>query len=328
MTGPLLAVRGLSCHIDTAAGTVRAVEDVSLSVARGQVLGVVGESGCGKSTLVRAIAGAFGPGHRVTGEVLLDGVDPATLPPARARRLRGKRIGMVFQDPMTALNPVVPVGRQLTEGMRHHLGLGRGEARERAVDLLAQVGVPDPVRRLSHYPHQFSGGLRQRVTIAIALSCEPDLLIADEATTALDVTVQRQILDLLADLAGKRGMAMILVSHDLAVVAGRADHVAVMYGGRIVERGRAAAVFTTPRHRYTEALLAAVPRLDQAPHSRLRVIAGAPPDPYDPPPGCPFAARCPHAEPGCGATVPALSGVDGHEHACLVPVPVAAQEVR
>ncbi|MFC4855915.1 ABC transporter ATP-binding protein [Actinophytocola glycyrrhizae] len=327
-TEPLLVVRDLSCHIHTAAGTLRAVDGVSLAVERGQVLGVVGESGCGKSTLVRAVAGALGPGHRITGEVRLDGVAPAALPPAQARRVRGRRIGMVFQDPMTALNPVVPVGRQLTEGMRHHLGLGRAEARDRAIDLLNQVGVPDPARRLRHYPHQFSGGLRQRITIAIALSCEPDLLIADEATTALDVTVQRQILDLLADLAGERGMAMILVSHDLAVVAGRADHVAVMYGGRVVEHGRAAAVFSAPRHRYTEALLAAVPRLGDAPHSRLRVIAGSPPDPYAPPPGCPFAARCSHARADCAAGVPPLTGTAAHEHACLVPVPTAPQEVR
>lgn len=318
---PLLSVRDLRCHIATPTGTVRAVDGVSLTLYRGQVYGLVGESGCGKSTLVRAIAGLRGPQDRISGQVEMDGVDLSGLSAGEARRFRGKRVGMVFQDPMTALNPVVPIGRQLTEGMRTHLLLDRGAAQRRAVELLARVGVPDALTRLRHYPHQFSGGLRQRITIAMALSCEPDLLIADEATTALDVTVQRQILDLLAGLSRERGMAMILVSHDLGVVAGRASQVAVMYAGRIVEHGPTARLFAQPRHRYTEALLDAIPRLDHAPHTRLRVIAGMPPNLVSPPSGCAFAPRCPTADSDCVDQAPALGGggFDGHRHACRHP---------
>ncbi|MFC4117779.1 ABC transporter ATP-binding protein [Nonomuraea zeae] len=317
----LLEVRDLRCHLPGDQGVVRAVDGVSLTLGAGRVLGLVGESGCGKSTLVRALVGASAPGAAVSGSISLAGAVLTAMPPEARRAFVGRHAGMVFQDPMSALNPVVPVGRQIGEAVRHHLGLSRAAARDRAAELLEKVGVPDPARRLKHYPHQFSGGLRQRITIAMALSCDPALLIADEATTALDVTVQRQILDLLAELAGERGMGLILVSHDLGVIAGRADETAVMYAGRIVERGPTREVFARPRHRYTEALLGAIPRLDAPPHARLRVIPGAPPDLAAPPSGCAFAPRCPAVRPSCRAAPPPLAeGEPGaHAHACLYP---------
>jgi oligopeptide/dipeptide ABC transporter ATP-binding protein len=330
MGGPLLVVDDLSCHIPTARGTVRAVDGVSLTLARGQVLGLVGESGCGKSTLARALVGASAARAAVSGTVTVAGAELTAMPGEARRRFVGRHVGMVFQDPMAALNPVVPVGRQIGEAVRHHLGLSRAAARDRAAELLEQVGVPDPGRRLRHYPHQFSGGLRQRITIAMALSCDPDLLIADEATTALDVTVQRQILDLLTGLARDRGMGLILVSHDLGVIAGRADETAVMYAGRIVEHGTTRDVFARPRHRYTDALLGAIPRLGVPPHTRLRTIPGAPPDLTAATPGCPFAARCPAARERCAGEPPRLreetggeetggEETGGHAHACFFP---------
>jgi peptide/nickel transport system ATP-binding protein len=316
---PVLEVSDLGCTFPGPRGPVRALVGVSLSVLRGRVLGVVGESGSGKSTLVRTIVGATPPTADVTGTVRLDGTDLAGLRPERARALRGRRIGMVFQDPMMALNPVVPVGRQVTEALRHHHGLSRAAARARAVELLEQVGVPGAAHRLRAYPHQFSGGLRQRVTIAMALSCDPDLLIADEATTALDVTVQRQILDLLGRLVAERGMSMILISHDLGVVAGRTDELAVMYGGRVVEQGGTAEVFRTPRHRYTRALLDSVPRLDRSPR-RLPAIGGQPPDPAALPPGCAFSPRCPGAQDDCTTAPPPLrTHPRSHRSTCLHP---------
>jgi oligopeptide/dipeptide ABC transporter ATP-binding protein len=319
--GPLLTVADLRCRIGTAAGTVRALDGVDLSLRRGEVLGLVGESGSGKSMLVRSIMGMRPDGAELTGRITLDGTDLTAMDAKAAHRLRGRRIGMVFQDPMTALNPVVRIGRQITEVARRTLGLSAGEARDRAAGLLARVGIPEPAERLRHYPHQFSGGMRQRITIAMALACDPDLLIADEATTALDVTVQRQILDLLQGLQRDRGMAMILVSHDLGVVAGRADEVAVMYAGRIVEQAPAEALFTGRRHRYTEALLDAVPRLDRPRHTRLRAIPGLPPDPVRDDPGCPFGPRCPRAADRCRTERPELvEAGPGHRHACFVPV--------
>ncbi|TYB57402.1 ABC transporter ATP-binding protein [Nonomuraea sp. PA05] len=318
MTPPLLQVRDLRCHFPGERGVVRAVDGVSLTLPGGRVLGLVGESGCGKSTLVRALVGACAPEAEISGSVALAGAELTAMPPEARRAFVGRHTGMVFQDPMSALNPVVPVGRQIGEAVRHHRGLSRTAARDRAAELLEQVGVPDPGRRLKHYPHQFSGGLRQRITIAMALSCDPALLIADEATTALDVTVQRQILDLLARLAAERGMALILVSHDLGVIAGRADETAVMYAGRVVEHGPTREVFAHPRHRYTEALLGAIPRMDTLPHARLRTIPGAPPDLAAAPAGCAFAPRCPAAVPACEAGPPPLAG-EGHAHACLRP---------
>ncbi|WP_214400888.1 ABC transporter ATP-binding protein [Pseudonocardia lacus] len=315
---PVLEVVDLGCAFPSARGPVRALSGVSLRVPRGRVLGIVGESGSGKSTLARAVVGATPATAELTGGIRVGGADLAELPPARRRELRGRRIGMVFQDPMMALNPVVPVGRQVAEAARHHLGLSRRDATERAVSLLEQVGVPAARSRLRSYPHQFSGGLRQRVTIAMALSCDPDLLIADEATTALDVTVQRQILDLLAALVAERSMSMVLISHDLGVVAGRTDEVAVMYGGRVVEHGPTREVFHRPRHRYTRALLDSVPRLDRVP-DRLSAIPGQPPDPAALPPGCAFGPRCPATAEDCRSAPPRMVAVDGHRAACLHP---------
>jgi oligopeptide/dipeptide ABC transporter ATP-binding protein len=318
---PLLAVADLRCLIETPAGTVRALEGVDLTLRRGQVLGLVGESGSGKSMLVRSIMGMRPARATLSGRIAIDGDDLLAMDTKAAHRLRGRRIGMVFQDPMTALNPVVRIGRQITEVARRTLGLNARQARERAVELLEQVGIPEPAERTGHYPHQFSGGMRQRITIAMALACDPDLLIADEATTALDVTVQRQILDLLQGLQRDREMAMILVSHDMGVVAGRADEVAVMYAGRIVEQAPTGELFTAHRHRYTEALLDAVPRLDHPRHTRLRSIAGLPPDPSQATPGCPFAPRCPRAAERCRTEEPMLfEEHPGHRHACFVPV--------
>ena len=319
--GPLLTVEGLRCRIATPAGTVRALDGVDLDLRRGEVLGLVGESGSGKSMLVRSIMGIRPARAEQDGRIVLDGADLTAMDARAAHRLRGRRVGMVFQDPMTALNPVVRIGRQITEVARRTLGLSAREARDRAVELLARAGIPEPAARLRHYPHQFSGGMRQRITIAMALACDPDLLIADEATTALDVTVQRQILDLLAGLQRDRGMAMILVSHDLGVVAGRADRVAVMYAGRIVEQAPAADLFAARRHRYTEALLGAVPRLDLPRHSRLRAVPGLPSDPTRDDPGCPFAPRCPRAGDRCRTERPPLvEERPGHQHACFDPV--------
>ncbi len=321
MTEPLLEVSHLHMHIGTARGAVRAVDDVSLSIHPGQALGVVGESGSGKSMLARAIMGLLPARAARSGSILFKGRDLMTMPVKEQRDLWGKQIGMVFQDPGRSLNPVVRVERQLTEGMRRHLGISRSEARTRAVRLLDEVGVPDPEKRLGNYPHQMSGGMRQRVMLAIALACEPDLLIADEPTTALDVTIQRQILDLLRRVQTSRGMAMMLISHDLSVVAGRTDRVAVMYAGRLAETGSTREVFADPRHRYTHALLDATPTLTQARHSRLRVIEGSLPDPTAPPKGCRFHLRCLAATDACAADQPPMESVGtDHRIACLHPV--------
>ena len=320
MTEPLLEVSHLHMHIGTERGAVRAVDDVSLAIDPGQALGVVGESGSGKSMLARAIMGLLPPRAARSGSILFKGRDLMTLPVRAQRDLWGKQIGMVFQDPGRSLNPVVRVERQLTEGMRRHLGVSRSEARTRAVRLLDEVGVPDAERRLGNYPHQMSGGMRQRVMLAIALACEPDLLIADEPTTALDVTIQRQILDLLRRVQTSRGMAMMLISHDLSVVAGRTDRVAVMYAGRLAETGSTREVFSAPRHRYTHALLDATPTLTQARHSRLNVIEGSLPDPTAPPAGCRFHLRCPAATDACAAAPPPMESIGAdHRIACLHP---------
>ncbi|MBF0673115.1 MAG: ABC transporter ATP-binding protein [Salinibacterium sp.] len=307
MSDVLLEVTGARCEIPTARGDVIALGGVDLTVRRGEIVGLVGESGSGKSTLAKLIVGAKAPGARISGRVVLDGEDLESVKPETARGIRGRRIGIVFQDPMMALNPVVPIGRQITEAAVHNRGITREQARAEAVELLSQVGIPDAASRLRHYPHQFSGGLRQRVTIAMALACDPDLLIADEATTALDVTVQRQILDLLSRLALERSLAMIMVSHDLSVIAGRTHTTAVMYGGIIVESGPTAAVFDAPQHPYTKALLEAIPRIDAPPHSRLTAIPGNPPDLSRLGTGCPFAARCANAQPDCLPVVPPVT---------------------
>jgi peptide/nickel transport system ATP-binding protein len=258
----------------------------------------------------------------ISGEVVFKGRDLLTLPRRESRSVWGKEIAMVFQDPGRSLNPVVRVERQVTEGMRKHLGVSRSEARGRALDLLTEVGISDPERRLRNYPHEMSGGMRQRVMIAVALACEPDLLIADEPTTALDVTIQRQILDLLRRVQRTRGMSMVLISHDLAVVAGQTDRVGVMYAGRMAELGATAEVFQAPRHHYTQALLGATPTLDHQRHAQFTLIGGALPDPTRPPPGCRFAPRCHAASGDCSAEQDLGAGrVDaGHQVWCLHPV--------
>ncbi|MFC5750948.1 ABC transporter ATP-binding protein [Actinomadura rugatobispora] len=319
---PMLQVRNLHTYIGTARGVVRAVQDVSLHVDRAQALGVVGESGSGKSMMAKAIMGRLPARAKCSGEVLFQGKDLLSMPRKQRAQIWGKQVAMVFQDPSRSLNPVVRVERQLTEGMRKLLGVGRSEARGRAVELLGEVGVPDPERRLGNYPHELSGGMRQRVMIAIALACEPDLLIADEPTTALDVTIQRQILDLLRRVQRDRGMSLMLISHDLAVVAGQTDRVAVMYAGRLAEAGSTRRVFETPRHRYTHALLGATPTLEHERSAPLRLIPGALPDPTNLPEGCRFTARCAHAEDECRTPGPNMAPVATDHHvACVRPVP-------
>ena len=323
---PLLQVRDLHAHIGSARGVVRAVDGVSFDVGQSEALGVVGESGSGKSVMARAVMGLMPSLAARSGAVYFKGRDLLALHHREMQELWGKQIAMVFQDPGRSLNPVVRVERQLTEGMRRHLGFSSSKARDRALDLLKEVGVPDPERRLRSYPHELSGGMRQRVMIAIALACEPDLLIADEPTTALDVTIQRQVLDLLRRVQLERGMSLMLISHDLAVVAGRTDQVAVMYAGKMAEIGATRKVFEAPRHRYTHALLGATPTIDHERHTPLRLIPGSLPTPTDPPVGCRFAARCGHAEASCKHPGPTMRTVGpSHQVACLNPVgtPVA-----
>ncbi|SEG61533.1 peptide/nickel transport system permease protein [Nonomuraea solani] len=316
----LLQVEDLRTHFDTPRGVVKAVDGVSFTLERGRTLAIVGESGSGKSMLIRSILGLL-PGSSVRGgNVYLSGDDLTGYSPEEMRSVLGPRLGTVFQDPMTALNPVRTIGTQVTEPLRVHLGMGRREARGAAVRLLASVGIPDPVRMLRRYPHQLSGGMRQRVTIAMALSCGPDVLFADEPTTALDVTIQDQVLRLLHQLREERDMAVVLVSHDLSVVARWADEVIVMYAGKVVERGPAAEVFERPRMPYTEALLQAAPKLTDPVHHRLRVIPGRPPDLVDLPPGCAFRARCGYAQERCEREAPPLFE-DGHRYACWHPRP-------
>jgi peptide/nickel transport system ATP-binding protein len=318
----LLAVEQLSVDLSTPRGRLRAVDQVDLDLAAGRTLGIVGESGCGKTMLSRAILQLAPRRARIGGRVLFDGQELTGLDAEALRRLRGRSIAIIFQDPLTSLNPVLTIGRQIVETLREHLEIDRLAARRRAVELLAEVGIPAPELRLRQYPHQLSGGMRQRVAIAIAVSCAPRLLIADEPTTALDVTVQAQILDLLDRERQRRNMAMILITHDLGVVAGRTDEVAVMYAGRIVERAPTARLFKAMRMPYTEALLAALPKLDAPPHTPLPAISGRPPDPTRPFPGCAFAPRCRYRGERCEEQKPGLTpiGATGHEYACWHPL--------
>jgi oligopeptide/dipeptide ABC transporter ATP-binding protein len=296
-------VRDLRVEIPTPRGVVKAVDGVSLEVPRGGALGLVGESGCGKSMTLRAILGLLpGRAHIAGGEVVFDG---QALSPQSLGRLRGANIGMVFQEPMTALNPVMRVGEQIAEGPRRRLGQSASVARERALELMRLVGIPAPERRYGAYPHELSGGLRQRIVIAIALACEPQLLLCDEPTTALDVTIQDQILHLLARLRAETGVSQVLVTHDLAVVAQTCERVAVMYAARIVETGTVAEVFGAPRHPYTRALLRSVPDFDER-RAHLESIAGMPPDLVSPPEGCRFHPRCEIAHPDCASVDPPL----------------------
>ena len=322
--GALLEVLDLRTSFRTERGLVRAVDGVSFTLAQGQTLGVVGESGSGKTVLSRSVMGLL-PGGKKTlreGSVRFEGVEIGQRSPAQMRDVWGKDIAMVFQDPMTSLNPVVRIGRQITESLRHHLDMDKASARETAIALMRSVGIPEPERRLDQYPFELSGGMRQRVTIAIAISCGPKLLLADEPTTALDVTVQAQILNLLQDKQRERHMAMILVTHDLGVVAGRTDHIAVMYAGRIVETAPTATLFGAMRMPYTEALLKSIPRTTDPSHKRLAALGGRPPDLVSPPSGCRFAPRCPYAQERCHHDDPPLEydATGTHAWACWFPV--------
>jgi peptide/nickel transport system ATP-binding protein len=319
----LLVVRDLKTHFLSERGRVRAVDGVSLSLEQGKTLGVVGESGSGKTILSRSIMGLL-PKRNVVreGEVLYEGDDIAGYDQNHMRSIWGSEMAMIFQDPMTSLNPVMKIGKQITESLRFHLDMDKGEANDTAVALLSSVGIPEPNQRISEYPHQLSGGMRQRVTIAIALACGPKLLFADEPTTALDVTVQAQILNLLKRQQVERHMGMVLVTHDLGVVAGRTDEIAVMYAGQIVERAPTNVLFSKMRMPYTEALVESIPKLDNPSHTLLEVIPGRPPDLINPPKGCNFAPRCKYAQPRCQEEVPPLIEAEtpGHAYRCFYPV--------
>jgi oligopeptide/dipeptide ABC transporter ATP-binding protein len=322
LSGPLLEVDELVTHFRTDRGLVRAVDGVSMRLERGKTLGVVGESGSGKTVLSRSIMGLL-PGASVerSGTVRLAGHELTTMVPAELRQVWGTQVAMVFQDPMTALNPVVRIGRQITEALRRKIGLDKSAAKDTAVALLTSVGIPSPEGRLRNYPHELSGGMRQRVMIAIALACGPKLLLADEPTTGLDVTVQAQILDLLATQQRERAMGMILVSHDLGVVASRTDDIVVMYAGKVVEQAPTPTLFAQTRMPYTEALLRSIPKLADPSHTRLRVIPGRPPDLGALAQGCRFAPRCPYVQERCRRDAPPLrSAGPGHFFACWVPV--------
>ena len=326
---PILVVDDLRTQFAVPAGSVKAVDGVSFELGRGRTLGVVGESGSGKTVLSRSIMGLnVAANATTTGSVVYDGQELVGRTPKQMKRLWGSDMAMVFQDPMTTLNPVVKVGRQLTEHMRLHLDLSKSEAHDRAVELLRSVRIPEPEARFENYPHQMSGGMRQRVCIAMALACSPNLLFADEPTTALDVTVQHQILNLLAQQQRDRRMTMILVTHDLGVVAGRADEIAVMYAGRIVEKAPTQALFANMRHPYTQALMWSIPKTSQPKHTRLNAIAGRPPDLINPPKGCKFSPRCPYVQDRCREEEPQLTAAveNGHEYRCHFPVGTTANE--
>jgi oligopeptide/dipeptide ABC transporter ATP-binding protein len=318
--GTLLEVKNLQTQFATRSGVVRAVDDVSWDVDEGETVALVGESGCGKSvsalSIMRLVAG---PDGRITGgRILFKGRDLLELSEEEMRRVRGREIAMIFQEPMTSLNPVLTIARQLTEGLEIHLKMSPPESRRRAIELLGMVGIPDPERRLGQYPHQFSGGMRQRMMIAMALACNPSLILADEPTTALDVTIQAQILELLKDLSRRFGVAMLIITHNLGVVARYADRVNVMYAGRIIERGTAREIYADPRHPYTLGLLRSVPRLDEPRRARLEPIEGQPPDLTRLAPGCAFAPRCTFRVERCVREAPPLRplGAGGHVSAC------------
>ena len=315
----LLSVDGLTTSFGRGPGKVRAVADMSFDLAEGEVLAIVGESGSGKSVTMRSIMGIIPmpPGVIESGTAFFDGADLLAIDEEHLRRLRGKDIAMVFQDAMTSLNPVLTVGRQITEVLEEHLGMTGKAARDRAIALLDEVGIPDAAHRIDEYPHQFSGGMRQRAMIALAIACGPRLLIADEPTTALDVTIQAQIIDLVVGLQTAHDMGIVWISHDLGVVARIAQKVIVMYAGRVVERATVEDLFDAPAHPYTIGLLASLPRLDQEPGEHLDSIPGQPPNASSLPPGCAFAPRCPLATETCRVEVPPVITVgDGHHAAC------------
>ncbi|MET1116494.1 MAG: ABC transporter ATP-binding protein [Comamonas sp.] len=322
----LLEVSQLQLTLATPRGPVVAVRDMDFSLERGGALGLIGESGSGKSLTAMALMGLLPDNAQLTGSIRFDGQELIGLRESERGALRGNRMAMVFQEPMTALNPLHRIGRQVAEPLRRHRGLDAGAARRQAVALLERVGIADAARRADAYPHEFSGGQRQRITIAMALACEPDLLIADEPTTALDVTIQQQILDLISDLVDERRMALLLISHDLAVVSQNVDQMLVMYGGSVVESGPTEAIFGHLGHPYTRALLAARPRLGAA-QARLPTIAGSVPALADLPPGCPYAGRCAHTIDLCTRQRPGATRVDGamdHWTRCLRPEIVQA----
>jgi len=327
-TRPLLEVRNLRVEFPTRRGTLVAVDDVSFHIDAGEVLGVVGESGAGKSLTGAAIIGLLEPPGRIAGgEVKLDGKRIDNLSPEQLRRIRGRQIGAVFQDPLTSLDPLFTVGQQLTETITTHLDLSETQARARAIELLREVGIPGAERRIDHYPHQFSGGMRQRVVIALALCAQPRLIIADEPTTALDVSIQAQIITLLKRLCREHGAAVMLVTHDMGVIAETADRVAVMYAGRIAEIGPVAEVIRKPRHPYTVGLMGSIPKLDRA-VERLVQIEGAMPRLTAIPPGCAFNPRCPKVFERCRQERPELMPVGTNHAACWLHAPTMAEAAR
>jgi len=321
--GALLEVADLTTYFESERGLVRAVEGVSLTLERGKTLGIVGESGSGKTVLARSIMNLL-PHHGVqrSGSVRFEGEEILSHSAAEMRRFWGAQMSMIFQDPMTSLNPVMKIGKQITEAIRQHLDVTKDYANDLAEALLGSVRIPEPHQRMTEYPHQLSGGMRQRICIAVALACGPKLLFADEPTTALDVTIQAQVLDLIAKQQSERFMAMVLVTHDLGVVAGRADKIAVMYAGRIVERAPTNVLFSDMKMPYTEALLASIPKIDEHSHTRLATIPGRPPNLVSPPEGCKFAPRCPYVQERCVNEEPPIRpGVSpGHEFRCWFPV--------
>ena len=317
---PLLEVSNLITEFDTDEGRVRAVDQISFSADTGETLGIVGESGCGKSVTALSIMRLLPQpmGKIAGGSVLFQGVDLTTLPLSKMEKVRGNEIGMVFQEPMTALNPVHTIGKQIAEVLLLHNDYSTQRALKESVDILDRVGIPSPELKMGEYPHQLSGGMRQRVVIAIALACKPKLLIADEPTTALDVTIQAQILELIKDLQAEMGMSVILITHDLGVIAETCDQVVVMYAGKIVEKGSVFDLFDNPSHPYTRGLLASIPTLETPPKSKLSVIDGMVPGLMDLPPGCRFENRCPYARHACGQSVPPIQVIEAqHEVSCF-----------
>jgi len=322
----LLEVKELETRFFTQDGVVQAVNQISYTLNEGETLGIVGESGCGKSVGVMSLMRLIPtpPGKITHGEVLFEGRDLLKVSDEEIRNIRGNKIAMIFQDPMTSLNPVLTIGRQISEALELHLGMDKKQAKARTVELLEMVGIPSAADRVDNYPHQFSGGMRQRVMIAMGLSCNPQLLIADEPTTALDVTIQAQIVDLVKRLRDEIGMSIIWITHDLGVVAGLADRVIVMYAGRVVEEAPVKELYGNPRHPYTMGLLSSLPRLDEERPAKLASIDGLPPDLIDYPPGCPFYARCQYRLDKCLEAPPELEAVGvGHKAACYVDVTTA-----
>ena len=326
----LLEVKNLKTHFFTMEGVVNAVDGVSYELNEGETLGLVGESGCGKSVSALSVMRLIPdpPGKIIDGEILLDGEDILKIDMEGMREVRGAKIAMVFQEPMTSLNPVLTVERQITETLQLHMGMSKLESQRESVNLLTRVGIPDPEIRIKQYPHQFSGGMRQRVMIAMALSCNPRLIIADEPTTALDVTIQAQILDLMKSLTTELGVALIVITHNLGVVARYADRVNIMYAGKVIERGEAREIYANPRHPYTVGLLRSVPRLDLPRRAKLDPIEGQPPDLINLPPGCAFRERCRWAIDKCATDTPELVETsDGHLSACFRADELGATEI-